>query len=222
MRTGAVVFLLLLMAVPVRAADPPPDLKALYELAPAPGRSDPFRRGKTPFGDAPGGARVRCAGGSRAPELGDRRHAGAVVGAAFRHLPVRRSDADRAGLHGAAAGAGRNPPGLPAGARTGTGRERAACAPHRRARADRERRAALARLSGPLVADARPAGRGVVSAYRSRDPRCGGNGWPRAGRTARRSATISSPPISTGSTGPSRASCAGTACISRTWSRPPE
>ena len=37
MRTGAVVFLLLLMAVPVRAADPPPDLQALYEFTPAPG-----------------------------------------------------------------------------------------------------------------------------------------------------------------------------------------
>ena len=32
MRTGAVVFLLLLMAVPVRAAAPPPDLEALYEF----------------------------------------------------------------------------------------------------------------------------------------------------------------------------------------------
>ena len=132
-------------------------------------RGDPVRRGKTPFGDAPGSTRVRCAGRSRAPELGDRRHAGAVVGAAFRHLPVRRSDADRAGLHGVAAGAGRDPPGLPAGTGTGPRRERAACAAHRRARADRERRAALARLPGPLVADARPAGRGAVSPNRSRD-----------------------------------------------------
>ena len=56
MRTGAVVFLLLLMAVPVRASASPPGLEALYEFA---------------------------------PELGDRRHAGTVVRAAFRHLPVR-------------------------------------------------------------------------------------------------------------------------------------
>ena len=46
MRTGAVVFFLLLMAVPVRAADPPPDLKALYELAPAPGEAIPFAEEK--------------------------------------------------------------------------------------------------------------------------------------------------------------------------------
>ena len=46
MRTGAVVVLLLLMAVPVRAADPPPDLKALYELAPAPGAAIPFAEEK--------------------------------------------------------------------------------------------------------------------------------------------------------------------------------
>ena len=198
MRTGAVVFLLLLMAVPVRAADPPPDLEALYEFGTGARCGDPVRRGKTPFGDAPDGARVRGAGGSGAPELGDRRHAGAVVRAAFRDLPVRRSDVDRAGLHGVAAGAGRDPPGLPAGTGTGSRRERAACAPHRRARADRERPAALARLSGPLMADTRPAGRGAVSPNRSPRPRCGGNGWPRAGRTVRRSATISSPPIWTG------------------------
>ena len=42
MRTGAVVFLLLLIAVPVRAADPPPDLDALYEFTPAPGAAVPF------------------------------------------------------------------------------------------------------------------------------------------------------------------------------------
>ena len=42
MRTGAVVFLLLLMAVPGRAAAPPPDLEALYELVPAPGVAIPF------------------------------------------------------------------------------------------------------------------------------------------------------------------------------------
>ena len=42
MRTGAVVFLLLLFAVPVRAAASPHDLEALYELAPAPGVAIPF------------------------------------------------------------------------------------------------------------------------------------------------------------------------------------
>ena len=42
MRTGAVVFLLLLMADPIRAADPPPDLKALYEFGPALGAAIPF------------------------------------------------------------------------------------------------------------------------------------------------------------------------------------
>ena len=157
------------MAVPVRAAEPPHDLKALYELTPAPGEAIPFAEGKTPFGDAPGSARVRCARRSGTSELGDRRHAGTVVGAAFRHLPVRRSDADRTWLHGVAAGAGRDPPGLPAGARTGTGRERPACSAHRRARADRERSAALARLPAPLLADARAASRGAVSANRSRD-----------------------------------------------------
>ena len=47
MRTGAVVvLLLLLMAVPVRAADPPPDLKALYEFGPAPGAAIPFAEEK--------------------------------------------------------------------------------------------------------------------------------------------------------------------------------
>ena len=46
MRTGAVVVLLLLMAVPVRAADPPPDLKALYEFGPAPGAAIPFAEEK--------------------------------------------------------------------------------------------------------------------------------------------------------------------------------
>ena len=46
MRTGAVVFLLLLMAVPVRAADPPPDLDALYEFTPAPGAAVPFAEEK--------------------------------------------------------------------------------------------------------------------------------------------------------------------------------
>ena len=46
MRTGAVVFLLLLMAVPVRAADPPHDLEALYELAPPPGAAIPFAEEK--------------------------------------------------------------------------------------------------------------------------------------------------------------------------------
>ena len=46
MRTGAVVVLLLLMAVPVRAADSPPDLKALYEFAPAPGAAIPFAEEK--------------------------------------------------------------------------------------------------------------------------------------------------------------------------------
>ena len=46
MRTGAVVFLLLLMAVPVRAADPPHDLEALYEFTPAPGAAIPFAEEK--------------------------------------------------------------------------------------------------------------------------------------------------------------------------------
>ena len=46
MRTSAVVFLLLLMAVPVRAADPPPDLDALYEFTPAPGAAIPFAEEK--------------------------------------------------------------------------------------------------------------------------------------------------------------------------------
>ena len=46
MRTGAVVVLLLLMAVPVRAADPPPDLQALYEFGPAPGAAIPFAEEK--------------------------------------------------------------------------------------------------------------------------------------------------------------------------------
>ena len=46
MRTGAIVFLLLLMAVPVRAAVPPPGLEALYEFAPAPGAAIPFAEEK--------------------------------------------------------------------------------------------------------------------------------------------------------------------------------
>ena len=46
MRTGAVVFLLLLMAVPVRAAAPPPDLEALYEFAPASSVAIPFAEEK--------------------------------------------------------------------------------------------------------------------------------------------------------------------------------
>ena len=46
MRTGAVVFLLLLMADPIRAADPPPDLKALYEFGPALGAAIPFAEEK--------------------------------------------------------------------------------------------------------------------------------------------------------------------------------
>ncbi len=46
MRTGAVVFLLLLIAGPVRAAAPPPGLEALYELAPAPGAAIPFAEEK--------------------------------------------------------------------------------------------------------------------------------------------------------------------------------
>ena len=42
MRTGAVFFLFLLMAAPVRAADPPPGLEALFNLTPAPGAAIPF------------------------------------------------------------------------------------------------------------------------------------------------------------------------------------
>ena len=89
MRTGAVVFLLLLIAGPVRAAAPPPGLEALYEFAPAPGVAIPFAEEKrhsamrlTALGF--GGARRSCT-----PELGNRRHAGAVVGTALRHLSVQ-------------------------------------------------------------------------------------------------------------------------------------
>ena len=42
MRTTVLVFLLLIVAMPVRATDAPPDLEALYELAPAPGAAAPF------------------------------------------------------------------------------------------------------------------------------------------------------------------------------------
>ena len=42
MRTGAVVFLLLLMAVPVRRPLRRPNLEALYELVPALGVAIPF------------------------------------------------------------------------------------------------------------------------------------------------------------------------------------
>ena len=46
MRMGAVVFLLLLCAASARAAEPPSDLSALYELAPSPGMAAPFAEEK--------------------------------------------------------------------------------------------------------------------------------------------------------------------------------
>ena len=222
MRTGAVVFLLLLMAVPVRAADPPPDLKALYELAPAPGEAIPFAEEKrhSAMRLAALGFGARAGLARRSWEIGVMlERLSAPLSAIYRFGDLMLTE------HGFSV----LPPVLAEtrqAFRLGLGQARAASArrvlrivePERIVSAPPHWRDYLLRS----WRTARPAGRGAVSANRSRDPRCGGNGWPRAGRTERRSATISSPPTSTGSTGPSRASCAGTACISRTWSRPPE
>ena len=46
MRTGAFVLLFLLIAASVRASDPPPDLDALFEFAPAGGRAIPMPEAK--------------------------------------------------------------------------------------------------------------------------------------------------------------------------------
>ena len=197
MRTGAVVFLLLLMAVPVRAADPPHDLEALYEFTPAPGAAIPFAEEKrhsamrlTALGF---GARAGLA--RRSWEIGVMlERLSAPLSAIYRFGDLMLTEQGFTVL----------PPVLAEtrqAFRLGLGQDRAASA-----------RLVLRIVEPERIVSAAPHWRDYWSARGGRPPRrprccfrvqvprprCGGNGWPRAGRTVRRSATISSPPIWTG------------------------
>ena len=207
-------------AAAARASDPPPDLNAIQDLVPA-------VRSSTPFAEEKRHAAMRLAALGFGSRAGLARRGWEIAGLLDRHA-ARLSGIYRfRDLMLNESGFAVLPPAVAEtrdAFRLGRGQAQAATAKR------------VLRIVEPArIVGAPPGWRDYLSRPGPRPwcpPPCcsrvtrtrpcsGGAGSPRAGRKAPRSPTISSPPISTASTGPSRASCDGTGCTGRAWSRRP-